>query len=192
MLHLGDTILQKSEITIRGRSNRIVIRDGGRLRGLKLRILGNGNTVFIDRFVRATDLEIWIEDDDGRVAIGESTEIHGRTHVAETEGRSVNIGAGCLFAYNIEIRTGDSHGIFDMDGQRVNPAADVFCGDKVWVGEGVRLLKGSQISSNSIVATGSIVTKAFLDSNVVVAGVPGSVVRSHVTWKHARLPLESL
>lgn len=95
----------------------------------------------------------------------------------------ITIGEDCMFAYNINVRTGDYHTIFDKDTGRVlNYNRDVVIGNHVWVASDVFMGKGTKISDNSVVGAHSVVTRAFDESNVVVAGVPARVVKTGINW----------
>ncbi len=48
---------------------------------------------------------------------------------------------------------------------------------------GVSILKGATIFDNSIVAFGSIVTKSFTETNVIIAGIPAKIVKTNINWK---------
>jgi carbonic anhydrase/acetyltransferase-like protein (isoleucine patch superfamily) len=50
----------------------------------------------------------------------------------------------------------------------------------------VRILKGCVVGDGSIVATGAILTKVTKVPNVLIAGVPGRVVKEGVVWSHSR------
>lgn len=114
--------------------------------------------------------------------------ILGRTHLAETEGQRIILGNNCLFSTNVIFRTGDSHSILDVStGNRINPAKSITVGDRVWLGNNTTVLKGAVISNDSIVATGSIVTKCFSESNVILAGNPAAVVKKGVRWIAERM-----
>jgi acetyltransferase-like isoleucine patch superfamily enzyme len=89
--------------------------------------------------------------------------------------------------FDIEIRTGDSHSILDMSGNRINPSSNVVIGNHVWVGSRVIILKGAQISDFSIIGAGSIVSGEFPDTNVILAGVPAKIVKDNINWKRERI-----
>ena len=72
-------------------------------------------------------------------------------------------------------------------GNRINPAKSITVGDRVWLGNNTTVLKGAVISNDSIVATGSIVTKCFSESNVILAGNPAAVVKKGVRWIAERM-----
>jgi acetyltransferase-like isoleucine patch superfamily enzyme len=110
-------------------------------------------------------------------------------HIAATEPNSViTIGADCMFAYDIDVRTGDSHSILDAQtGKRINYAKNVIIGDHVWVASHCSILKGAELKKNSIVATRSVVTKAFDKEGIVVAGSPAVVVKENITWSRKRI-----
>lgn len=48
--------------------------------------------------------------------------------------------------------------------------------ENVWIGASVTILDGVQISKNSIVAAGSVVTKSF-PSNVLIGGIPAKIIK---------------
>ncbi|MGB5966193.1 MAG: hypothetical protein WBG65_11800 [Sulfurimonadaceae bacterium] len=88
-----------------------------------------------------------------------------------------------MFAYDIDIRTGDSHSILDKrTGERVNYAKDIQIGNHVWMAVHARILKGVHIQENSVVGTGSIVTKSIDEESVVIAGNPAGIVKINITW----------
>ena len=49
------------------------------------------------------------------------------------------------------------------------------------------ILKGVTIPDNSIVATGSIVTREFKDKNVLIAGNPAKIIKEGVDWSRNRI-----
>ncbi|MVM37180.1 acyltransferase [Spirosoma sp. HMF3257] len=176
-------------VDIVGRNNTIIIEEGARLNGVIFYIRGNSNRIFIARqvqFKRAGSL--WIEDERCEIRIGERTEIED-AHVAVTEpDSSVQIGKGCLLAYDIDVRTGDSHSILDaVTQQRINYAKDVIIDDHVWIAAHCSILKGVRIRKDSIVATRSVVTKSFDQEGVIIGGNPAKILKEQITWCRDRI-----
>lgn len=85
------------------------------------------------------------------------------------------------------LRTGDSHSVLDLMGNRTNHAKDIVIGDHVWIGYRVCINKGVRIPSNCIVGTGAVVTKKFDTENVIIAGVPAIIIKQNVTWSSERI-----
>jgi hypothetical protein len=56
--------------------------------------------------------------------------------------------------YQIEIRTGDSHGFVDEARQRINLPGDVKIGNHVWIEQQVLVLKVDSIGGNFIISVG--------------------------------------
>jgi acetyltransferase-like isoleucine patch superfamily enzyme len=138
------------------------------------------------RFIK--DGSLWIENNECELIIGKFTSFIS-AHLAVTESKSkIIIGEDCMFAYDIDVRTGDSHSILDMQsGRRINYAADVKIGNHVWVAAHSIILKGVQIMDNCIIGTGSVVTKSCGDSNVIYAGNPAKVVKTNISWSRERI-----
>lgn len=150
------------------------------------RIKGRSKNEFKLSGAKLKGVNIWCEDDSSTVIIGKDGLMMGNVQLASTEGKTIAIGDGVLFSDDICVRTGDSHSIIDADGMRLNPAADVALGNHVWVGNRVIILKGASIGDNSIVGSGSVVTKQFPEC-VAIAGNPAKVVRENVNWKFERI-----
>ncbi len=112
-------------------------------------------------------------------------------HIAVTEpGSKVVVGEECMFANDIDIRTGDSHSILDAaTGKRINFAENVTIGDHVWVASHAIILKGVEIGADSVVAAGSIVTKSCAPGSLL-AGNPARVIREGISWKRERIAKE--
>jgi acetyltransferase-like isoleucine patch superfamily enzyme len=92
-----------------------------------------------------------------------------------------------MLSSNVEIRSSDGHSILDQKtGERLNPAKNVTIGDHVWLGAGVKVMKGARLGSRSVVAAAAIVTGDVPEGSIVV-GIPARVLRNGVTWDRRRL-----
>jgi acetyltransferase-like isoleucine patch superfamily enzyme len=172
-----------------GSNNNIVIKEGCIFNNFTFFIRGNNHKILIEkncRFNRGG--VIWIEDDDCSLSIGEGSSFED-VHIAITEpGSKLSIGKDCMFANFVDVRTGDSHSIISQETQeRINFAKDVFIGDHVWVAAHSIILKGSSIPENSIVATGSIVTKRYIQKGIILAGNPASTIKEGINWSRNRI-----
>lgn len=171
-----------SEILITGRGNKVVIEDGAVLTDFKIQIRSDGNEVIIGSNCHLCGTIVQKLTEGNIVHIGKDTSI-GRANIVCGESSSVIIGQDCMLSWGIDIRTTDSHGIYDIQsGERLNKAGNVVIGNHVWIGAKATFTKGSGVASGSVVGIGSLVNKLFDDENVVVAGAPANIVRRGVRW----------
>lgn len=180
-------ILSSVSFDIEGNMNTIDIGPSCVLNSVKFMIRGSNNHVSIAQGCQVHDgAVVGVEDSGGSIFIGENTSFQ-EVALSLTEGGNIRIGRDCLFAYEVDIRNGDSHAIVDArTGIRTNPACDVSIGDRVWVAIRSTILKGSTIRDDSVVAAGSVVTRQFSEPGVVIAGNPATVVRRHIAWRADR------
>jgi maltose O-acetyltransferase len=112
----------------------------------------------------------------GLIEIGDRTEFNNNLMI-KSEGAGIKIGRDGLFGAHVEIFDSDFH---DLDPARrkagTQKKAPVVIGDNVFVGMGVRILKGSTIGSDSVIGAGSVVSGT-IPSGVVAAGNPARVLR---------------
>ncbi|MDA3895175.1 MAG: acyltransferase [Desulfobacteraceae bacterium] len=187
IIQYSNAILSNVKIDIRGDNNSIIIEKNSILNGTIFFIRGDNHKVHSGPACRMKNGCIWFEDSSCCLSIGSQSSF-GDVHIALTEPNScIEIGNDCMFAYDIDLRTGDSHSIIDsISGNRINFAGNIIINDHVWVGAHSVILKGVSLPENSIVATGSIVVKSFKDSGVIIAGNPAKEVRRGVSWTRSR------
>ena len=148
----NEGLLKNTKIRIKGKNNQIIIGKNCRLIDCNIFISGNNNTITIGEWCHLKETEFYIEDNAGNISIDKKTSICGKTHLACIEGKSINIGEGCLISSDVTVRTGDSHSVLDVcSKKRINPSEDVAVGDFVWLGNRVILIKGVKIGDHSIV-----------------------------------------
>lgn len=182
-------ILNNCTFDIVGNNNEIEINESSILNNLKFFIRGNNNKIKIGQKVRFNrGGSIWIEDYNCEAIIGEKTTFED-SHIAVTEPNSkIHIGRDCMFAYNIDLRTGDSHSIIDsITDERINYAQNINIGNHVWIASHVSILKGVNISDNSVVATRAVVTKSFVESNILIGGMPAKKLKENINWDRQRI-----
>lgn len=187
-LHAEGAVLKHVTLDIVGNNNNIRIGKGSLLQNVFFRLRGDGHRIEFGENCRISrGAVIWFEDHDNLLKVGQGTTMV-EVHIAVTEpGSRLIIGEDCMFANDIDIRTGDSHSVIDVEsGKRLNFAEDVFIGNHVWIAPHVVILKGVHIGEHSVVATGSIVTKS-CPPHVIIAGNPARVVRTGISWKKERL-----
>lgn len=188
----GHNIVKKgvcvsSKIQILGGGNSIVLASESVLYKSLIKVNGRNNKVIVHKGAYLSGVELYIEDNGCTIEIGSRTFIGNNTHLACTEdGSMIKVGDHCMLSSCVQIRTGDSHSILDMDGNRINPAASVYIGDHCWLGQGCKVMKGVNLGNDSVVSTGAIVTKSF-GNNVLVGGLPAKILKENINWDEKRL-----
>ncbi|MCW8877474.1 MAG: hypothetical protein OQK04_05865 [Kangiellaceae bacterium] len=181
--------LENVTFNIQGSHNLILIHPNVHLSDVDFNIYGDRHRIIIGENCRFNGKgSIWAEDENCLISIGRDTTFEG-IHLSATEtGSRLLIGEDCMFSYDIDIRTGDSHSIISTEnGLRYNYAKDVVFGNHVWVASHCIFTKGVLIPSNCVVGTGSLINKAFKEENTVIAGRPAEVVRQKVNWLRERI-----
>lgn len=94
------------------------------------------------------------------------------SYIQATNG--IRIGSNVIHAIGLKIIT-SNHEINDFTKHTKNKP--VVIGDNCWLGANVTILPGVQLGNHVIVAAGSVVTKSFLEDNIVIGGVPAKVLK---------------
>jgi len=109
------------------------------------------------------------------ISIGDRTTIGDYTYIYSSE--KIIIGKDCMiapFCYVVDSNHGMVPGTpFNLQPNTTNPVA---IGDNVWIGTHSLILPGVEIGNNSIIASGSVVTKS-VASGVVVGGNPAKIIK---------------
>lgn len=173
-------------IAIQGNNNEISFAPSATISNLTIYMNGNNQQIHIADNCYIGQAEFWLEDDNVMLKMGAQTTIE-QAHLAVTEnGSQLIIGEDCMLARNIEIRTGDSHAIYNSEtNQRINPAQNITIENHVWVGSGAKILKGSHLKAGSVVATGAIVTGK-VPENCIASGIPAKVIKQNIHWTRQR------
>ena len=122
------------------------------------------STVFIDENVRLAEVDVCMMNERG---------------TGFRVGKNSVISVGCI------IYTTDTHPMLDNFGNIINATkSTVDIGEHCWVCRNVTLLKGTKLEKNTIVGNRSVVTKAFSEPGVVIAGNPAKIVKRDINWCH--------
>lgn len=176
-----------SRIQVSGNGNKIVLEKGCMLLNSLIKIQGNNNEVILKGNSYVSGAELWVEDNQCILSIGERTFVGHHSHLACTEdGSKLIVGDDGMISSYVQIRTGDSHSILDMESNRINQAQSINIGNHCWLGEGAKVMKGVTLGGDVIVSTGAIVTKSF-GKNVLLGGIPAKILKDNVTWDKDRI-----
>lgn len=150
----------------------------------KLHIKAGAGSSLEIRGARAINRAIYIVlGENAHLSMGSGQMFNGIVNLNLQEPSRMSIGDDCLWA-NCILNTTDMHSILSAStGIRLNPAADITIGNRVWFAHDSYVLKGVEISDDTIVAAKSLVTAGYYPPNVILGGVPAKVLRSDVKWK---------
>ncbi|MNS18667.1 Galactoside O-acetyltransferase [compost metagenome] len=184
--------LERVSVSVVGDDNAVSIADGAILVRCRIRMAGSGHRLIIGANCHLVDADLAFEDTACTITIGTGTTIEGGHLAAVEPGSSVTLGDDCMLSDGIDIRTSDSHAIFDSaSGRRLNPPADVSLGRHVWLGTQVAVLKGVTIGDGAVIGARSVVTSD-VPAGCIAAGVPARVLREGVTWTRERASADGL
>ena len=109
------------------------------------------------------------------IEIGAGAQINNNAFI-KSEGPGIRIGARALLGCFVEILDSDFH---DLRAERrrdgVPRMAAVQLGEDVFIGDGVKILKGACVGAHSAIGAGSVVTGS-IPPEVVAAGNPARVI----------------
>ncbi|WP_281224926.1 acyltransferase [Flavobacterium aquiphilum] len=120
-------------------------------------------------------------DNEGTISFGDKFVANQNFFCASNT--AISIGSNVVLGWNINIRDADGHSIYDQNQNRINHNKPISIGNRVWLASYVSILKGAKIPDNSIVAYGAIVTKSFFEKNVIIGGIPATVVKKNINWE---------
>ena len=147
-------------VTIKGKNNQLVIKEGARIRDVIIEIIG----------------------DDCLIEIGKNSMVGRGSYISAKEKNSkLIIGDECGLSRNVKVMTSDGHPIYH-NGIRINPAKDIVIENYVWIADNVTILKGVIIGSGSVVGINSTVVKS-ISNNSIAVGNPAKVVKENIRWK---------
>lgn len=177
-------------VDFRGADAVVEIGEWSRFRNSRI-TMGDGGQVSIGKTRRMinTVIDLSGQGQGKKLTIGTGTTIEGaRFAMAGGGPRVVSIGKDCMLSSGITFRPSDGHAIFDLDtGRVINHAKPIIIGNHVWVGAGVTFVKGSRVSDNTIVGTGSLVSRSFEQQHIAIAGNPAAIVRANIGWDRAHV-----
>jgi acetyltransferase-like isoleucine patch superfamily enzyme len=112
---------------------------------------------------------------ESRIELGDGAQINNNAFI-KSEGPGIRIGANALLGSNVEILDSDFHDLHPdrRRGGRPRMARVELC-ENVFVGDGVKILKGVSIGAHSVIGAGSVVTKS-IPGGVIAAGNPARVI----------------
>ena len=109
----------------------------------------------------------------GSITIGKAALLSPGTRISASD--EIVIGDSVMIANGVYITDSDWHDVYDRT-ERSEKITPVHIENNVWLGDGVKVLKGVRIGENSIVGAGAIITRD-VPPNVVVAGNPAKIVK---------------
>lgn len=117
---------------------------------------------------------------DAVVSIGKDGYVSANTYFIIMH--KLTIGDRCAISWDCQFLDDDFHEI-EYDGKKeTDPSITI--GDDVWIGNGVKIFKGSSIPNGCVVAAGSIVRGKFTHENAILAGIPAKLIKENVSWKY--------
>jgi len=170
----------RNKIKIKGNLN-LNISTSAKIVNCSIYNKGDNNTLIIDDKSVLRNIKIEIIGNNCKISIGKNCMLGDNCYLVVKENTKLIIKDNCGLSRNIKLLTSDGHPIF-QDNKRINNAQDIIINENVWIADNVTILKGVNIGSGSVVGINSTLTKS-INSNVVAAGNPASVIKTNISWK---------
>lgn len=178
----------KSTINLQGRNNQILIEQGVKLNNVNIAITGSNNKLILHKNVIFHEKgRVKLEDENNLIEVGENTDFVNCFFAVSDYNSKVIIGKDSMLSGEIIIRNSDVHSILNEENKRINPGRDVIIGDRVWVGYGANILKGSIIENDAIIGTQSVISGLHVPANSIAAGNPAKIVKTNIHWCKERI-----
>ena len=179
--------LERCNIRFTGNGNTLFFAPGSSVKDCLIEVRGNNHQLIIEEGVVLTRSTLWFEDNNCLIRIGQHTTMQRNGHIAVTEpNRKIEIGPGCMFSFNVDIRNGDSHTLFEIEsGKRKNWAKNILINAHVWLGAHTQIIGGADIGENTTIGIRSLVNGK-IPPNCIAVGTPARVAKTGYNWDSVR------
>lgn len=108
--------------------------------------------------------------------------------IQSVDGMPVKIGAHCMFSGDIDINSGDLHPIYDINTKEIiNQSKKIIISNNVWLGAHVRIMKGANIASHTVIGNSSLVNKKLEEPYSIYAGIPARKIKDGIDWARSKI-----
>lgn len=97
--------------------------------------------------------------------------------------KKIKFGNNVLISWENLFMDTDFHKIKNIENNMINESKEIFIGNNVWIGCRNTILKGSQISDNSVIGSNSLINKKFNKNNILIAGNPAKILKENIVWE---------
>lgn len=88
-----------------------------------------------------------------------------------------------MISSGVRLWNTDAHPILDLQsGNILNPVKGIHIGDHCWLGEGVSVMKNTDIPEDCILGHRAVVSGHLQKPHSIYAGNPAKFIKSGVTW----------
>jgi acetyltransferase-like isoleucine patch superfamily enzyme len=184
-------VLRKNvKIKIIGDNNSIIINDNCRLKNTTITIFGSNNNLKLEEKVMVYENSVFnIEGSNTYIKIGKHTTIGSASLVIGEGNTGILIGEDCMLSRDIVMNTSDYHSIISLsDNKRINPPKNIKIVNHVWIGHNAYISKGAVIGNNCVVAAHAYVGNKFFDDNIILGGIPAKQIKDNINWTREILP----
>ena len=160
--------------------------------------IGFGDVGHYDRKRSRTIWQVSGEVDfKGRASIGHGSKISVRGKLelgdrfnitAESTivcAKEISFGNDCLVSWDVLVMDTDEHPVYNKEGGRINEDRPIVVGNHVWIGCKCMLLKGAELSDNTILAAGTALRSVFHGEEQIIGGNPPAILKRDVRWEHS-------
>ncbi|HPI46204.1 MAG TPA: hypothetical protein PLH91_13295, partial [Tenuifilaceae bacterium] len=116
----------------------------------------------------------------GKLKIGKNFQVTAESSILCNY--AINFNDDVLLSWQIQIMDTDFHKVYSNNILK-NQDSAIFIGSHTWIGSRVIINKGVVLPDNTVVASGSVVTKSFYESNILIGGVPANILQKNITWE---------
>ncbi|MDR2119064.1 MAG: acyltransferase [Tannerellaceae bacterium] len=178
--------IRHCKISITGNNNMIYIGEYGHINKCEFCISSSNSSIHIGVHNTILNSLFSVLDDFSTIRLGKDGYVGGARFFSIGKNNQIVIGDNFLFSDNIDLWNGDGHPIIDNTSMnRINEDKPIQIHDNVWIGTGSIILKGVNISENSIIGSKSLVTND-VPANTLVAGNPAKPIKNNISWKRER------
>jgi acetyltransferase-like isoleucine patch superfamily enzyme len=83
--------------------------------------------------------------------------------------------------WNIQFMDTDYHRVI-QNGVQINLDSEIMIGSHIWINSYVIILKGTAIPDGSVVTTGALLNKKYMESKSALGGIPARILKKGITW----------